>query len=125
MKTVIITGSRDYTDRAKIQTVLCELEKELGDFRFVDGKARGADTIGFEIYTTVLHQRHYQRYAADWKTYGKAAGPIRNKQMLDAELLRCNHSDIIVIAFPLAQSKGTYDMITYAQRKHVEVRVYD
>lgn len=51
-------------------------------------------------------------YPADWKAFGKGAGPIRNRKMYDAEkpeLVIAFHSDIT-----LSASKGTKDMVEYA-----------
>jgi len=47
-------------------------------------------------------------YQAQWKKYGRAAGPIRNKQMVEA-------SDC-VIAFWDQSSKGTKSLIAYANK---------
>lgn len=51
---------------------------------------------------------------ADWTTYGKAAGPIRNRQMLDL-------NPDIVIAFhnDITSSKGTKDTVTEAKRRGI------
>ncbi len=76
--------------------------------------SKGADSIseryakenGFKI----------EKYYADWKRYGRAAGPIRNKKM--AEI-----SDII-ICFWDGKSLGTKSKIDYAQRygKHIMIK---
>lgn len=53
-----------------------------------------------------------KRYPADWKQYGKPAGHIRNKQMIDE-----NHADLYaVLAFPLGKSPGTRGCMKYAER---------
>ena len=78
---VIVAGCRDFADY--------ELLKEKCDFYLqnkkpeiiviVSGHASGADTLG-ERYA---QERGYETevYPADWKTNGRAAGPIRNAQM--------------------------------------------
>lgn len=50
-------------------------------------------------------------------TYGNAAGPIRNKQMIDQA--NC------LVAFPLSDSKGTKQAIAYAKEKKIPVFVYE
>jgi hypothetical protein len=47
----------------------------------IHGAARGADTIAGWL----AEQRGLQvmEFPAQWQKYGKSAGPIRNKQMLD------------------------------------------
>ena len=78
---VIVSGCRDFADY--------ELLKEKCDFYLqnkkpeiiviVSGHASGADALG-EHYA---QERSYETeiYPADWKTNGRAAGPIRNAQM--------------------------------------------
>ena len=53
-------------------------------------------------------------YPAEWKKYGKAAGPIRNKQMVEK-------ADI-VIAFVCERAKGTKNLI--AQAKKLDKKVF-
>jgi hypothetical protein len=50
---------------------------------------------------------------ADWKKHGKAAGPIRNRQMLTV------HKPDFVIALP--GGKGTADMVRFAEGEGVRV----
>ena len=73
--TTIIAGGRDY-----------RLTDE--DFRWLDtlkitevvtGGARGVDTGGFNYGWS--RGIPVKTFLPDWKTYGKAAGPIRNAQM--------------------------------------------
>lgn len=52
-------------------------------------------------------------FPADWERNGRAAGPIRNRQMLDGK-------PDLVIAFP--GGKGTADMVAEAKRRGIAVR---
>lgn len=57
-------------------------------------------------------------FEADWKTHGKAAGPIRNQRMLD------EGKPTVCYAFidkPLAESRGTFDMVTRCRKAGVPV----
>lgn len=55
-------------------------------------------------------------FVADWNKYGRAAGPIRNGQMVEeADLL---------IAFWDGNSKGTLSAITQAVKKKLRVKIY-
>lgn len=58
-------------------------------------------------------------YYANWKKYGKAAGPIRNSLIIDD----CTH----VIAFPSKNGSGTQDTINKAKRsgKIIEIKYID
>jgi len=79
----------------------------------LSGGATGVD----EVARQAAKDRRvpFKLYAADWKTYGKAAGPIRNVAMVkDAD---------VVVAFWDGVSKGTRHTIEAAlvQRKRLEV----
>lgn len=113
MKT-IIAGGRDFNN----YTLLREKCDEIIDSNLteiVSGRAKGADTLG-EQYAK---ERGYsvKLFPADWKTHGRKAGPIRNKQMADyGEML---------IAFWDGKSKGTQHMINLAEKKGLMVEVYN
>ena len=53
----------------------------------------------------------------EWKGYGKAAGPIRNRRMLD------DFQPDLVLAFP--GNKGTNDCIAAARQRDIEVVTVD
>ena len=58
---------------------------------------------------------------ANWTEYGKAAGPIRNRQMLvvAGALARCGYV-ARVRAFPTKKSKGTRDLVKQARALDLE-----
>jgi hypothetical protein len=97
---------------------------EYGIYAFRHGGAKGADNLGKYIAENILRLTDIDEYKADWDQYDKAAGPIRNRQMLDTEI-RKGKDTILVIAFPLEDSIGSWDMINYARSLQVEVRIYD
>lgn len=110
---VIIAGSRSFND----YDLLChECDKILQHYTETEiavftGGADGADALG-EKYAK---ERNYtvRRFPADWKTYGRAAGPIRNGQMAE----EAN----ILICFWDGKSKGTEDMINKAKKKNIQI----
>jgi hypothetical protein len=59
-------------------------------------------------------------FPADWNTHGKAAGPIRNRQMLK------EGKPDVVLAFheDLGRSKGTADMVRAAKAAGIAVKVF-
>lgn len=117
---VLITGSREWTDRELIRKTL---ENTLNyflkiapfscadDVTLVSGaNPRGADRIG-EEEAAKLGMR-VEKHPADWETHGRAAGSIRNQKMLDTGI-------DLVIAFPTESSKGTWDCVNRAKKdKH-------
>jgi len=80
---------------------------------FLSGGCKGADILG-ERYAKENGFK-IERHPAKWNKYGRAAGPLRNKQM--AEL--CDY----VICFWDGKSKGSKSMIEYAKSLNKPVRV--
>lgn len=115
-KRVVIAGCRYYNDyaeaKAYIDICLSAIRKE-NSIIIVSGGAEGADALG-ERYAKENGFK-LERYPADWKTYGRMAGPIRNKQMAEV-------SDF-VICFWDGQSRGTKYMIDYANECGKPIRI--
>ena len=109
VKKIVIAGCRDYNnyDEAKtyIDFCLSNIRRE-NNIVIVSGGACGADAIG-ERYAEE-NGFEIEKYPADWKTYGRSAGPKRNKQMAEV----CDY----VICFWDGKSKGTASMIFYAKK---------
>lgn len=85
---VIVTGGRNYADREKVAAALEALEPEV----IIQGGASGADLLAREWGDKNEVQSF--TYFAEWEKHGKAAGPIRNHKMLEA------NQDAVVLAFP-------------------------
>lgn len=116
---MLVTGDREWSD---IETVVAVLSQLPAGTIIIHGACRGADNtcaavaeaLGFVV----------RDYPADWDRFPKAAGPIRNQQMLDVEhrpdepidLCLAFHNDII-------NSRGTRDMIKRARKAKIEVRL--
>lgn len=108
---ILVTGDRDWRDEAPIYR---ELSHFPAGTKLVHGDARGVDRIasriGKELGFEVIPM------PADWTMFGKAAGPIRNSQMLkehpDIEFALAFHSD-------LENSKGTKDMVKKLKTKNI------
>jgi hypothetical protein len=116
--TIVVTGSREWSDRKLISTTLCEAYLTRGIFpnrvRLIHGCARGADSLA----ASVAHKLGMQVVGmpADWDKHGKAAGMIRNRAMLDEK-------PDLVLAFPLPQSVGTLGCIKEARKRQLTVSV--
>jgi len=112
-KRVLVCGDRNWTDELAIRSWLCWLQ-DWGFDTVIEGEARGADTIARN--EARLCGMEVVKFPADWKLYHKAAGAIRNKQMLvegKPDLVLAFHSDI-------ERSKGTKLMLKLAQDAGVE-----
>lgn len=73
---ILVCGGRNYTDIAAIYSELNLIQPT----RIIAGDAPGADFIAIRYAQT--EDIPYRVFKADWKTYGKAAGPKRNLQMI-------------------------------------------
>ena len=115
---VLITGDRNWTNRAVIRHVLLNTLPD--NSIIVHGGARGADSIAGEI--AKKWDIKVLVYPAQWDSYGTSAGPIRNRQMLkenpDIKLVLAFHNNI-------NESKGTKDMCSIADKQGIPVRLYD
>lgn len=89
----------------EVLTPLLEEEDTL-----ISGMARGADTLAAKFAASICH---VSKFPADWDTHGRAAGLIRNQQMLD------EGQPDIVIAFP--GGRGTEHMKKIARKAGVKV----
>lgn len=112
---ILVCGDRGWTDSEFIYKIL---EKEASDTVIIHGAARGADSLAG--YAALKLGFKIESYPADWKTYGRAAGPIRNRQML---LMGKPHQ---VFAFhdDIENSKGTKDMMKQAEKAGLLVTLY-
>jgi len=98
--TVIVTGGRDYEDYAMVADVLDLFDADL----IIQGGAAGADRMARDY----AYQNNIicETVKADWNKHGKAAGPIRNLEMLK------KYPNAVVVAFP--GGKGTENCVKQA-----------
>ncbi|HET9109072.1 MAG TPA: DUF2493 domain-containing protein [Steroidobacteraceae bacterium] len=113
---VLVCGGRNYgeTDNdqaAEIYFAIRDIHEKTPISALIQGGARGADRcaadfakeLGIKVVTV----------PADWKTYGKAAGPIRNQRMID------DFKPDLVLAFP--GGRGTADIVARAEKAQIPV----
>lgn len=106
---VLVCGGRDFQDMKWLTKVLDGLSPR--PTLIIQGGAFGADACASEwAYKRDVLER---QFSADWKKHGRAAGPIRNQQMLD------EGQPHLVIAFP--GGNGTADMVRRAKAAGVRV----
>lgn len=111
-QTWLVCGGRDFNDKEMFESAMHDLVTARGcPNRIVHGAARGADLMADEWAKKLALD--IIAVPADWETYGKAAGLIRNEQMLE----RCRPQ--LVVAFP--GGKGTANMIERARRRLIDV----
>jgi SLOG family YspA-like protein len=116
---VVVTGSRDISDkdRKRIRRDLSRTQLVRPHKRLVvhHGGASGADDAAGEW---AWDKRKDQAiHPANWAKHGRAAGPIRNKQMLQRAQPKK------VLAYPKGESKGTRGAIAEAKKQGYKVKV--
>ncbi len=104
MKT-IIAGGRDYTERPGDY----DFFSKLGITKVISGGCKGADEIG-ERWAR-MNGIEVETHRAEWKTKGRAAGPIRNESMAKI-------ADAVVL---LPGGKGTENMHAVAKRHGLKI----
>lgn len=115
---VLICGDRNWANRDAIWDAILKYCKP-GD-TIIHGAARGADSIAGEIGNMMASKLTVLPFPADWAQYGKAAGPIRNQQML----IEGKPDEVWAFHDDLPNSKGTKDMVTRAEKAGVRVRKF-
>ena len=117
---VLVCGGRDFNDYDRVRKVLYDFcdEHKLAENEYkmpsgltiVHGGARGADLLADQW--AVVNWVPIEEHKADWNKHGKAAGLIRNQQMLDTGI-------DYIIAFP--GGRGTEHMKSIARKAGVPV----
>lgn len=116
---IIVCGGRRFADPAYVWKTLDQISAERGGVRCViDGASDdvtgpyvGADYWGHQW--ALARNIPYARCHAEWKALGRAAGPIRNRRMLDEQ------KPDLVVAF--AGGNGTRNMCSLAEDAGIEV----
>lgn len=134
MTVALVCGGRDYgrvpfgtpyEQRAAAQArankqafilfeTLDHLKRDRGIKTVIEGAASGADELANRW--AARHSLATRRFKANWKAFGRPAGPIRNAQMLT------EGQPDFVVAFE--GGDGTSDMIDKARAAGVEVLDY-
>lgn len=118
---VIVSGSRTFTDYKLLKRKLDKLLVNVNDPVVVHGGAKGADTLAGQWASWNWYDQEV--YHADWNHHGKAAGPRRNKEMIEGTLAICGRKKSCFIAFWDGKSPGTKHAIEYAREVGMTVRV--
>jgi hypothetical protein len=110
VKTVAVSGGRDYKDSFFVNVTMSRLLRAIGPFRLIEGGAPGLDRLCREWakakglpYTTVH---------AQWHIYRKRAGDIRNAKMVAME-------PDLAIVFP--GGDGTMNFYGHAKEQGVPI----
>ncbi len=113
---IIVCGGRHFNDydtlESLVDSVLAEKSLSNNEIEIISGHCEGADMLG-ELYAK-KHGIVCKVFPAEWTKYGRAAGPIRNSQMIEY----ASESTIpIVVAFVSPRTKGTTDTVNKATKR--------
>lgn len=128
---VIVTGSRDWpwpnVVCDDLTTLALECRDKVEEFRLFFGDClTGPDAFAYQ-WTDDNDDLvvGYKRFAADWTGHGKAAGPIRNRQMIDYVKAMSETDKVICLAYRLNGSRGTTHCMDTAYSAGFEMRLWD
>jgi hypothetical protein len=114
---VLVTGSRTWDRDETVRAALAEVrdfDKPEGEVTLVSGACpTGADILA-EGWARRFGWK-VERHPADWKRYGKRAGPIRNAEMVRSGIDLC-------LAFQRDNSRGTQHTVELCAAAGIPVR---
>jgi hypothetical protein len=122
----IFSGTRRGAPEFTIRRKLTEIKN--GSPIIIHGDAKGVDT---QVHTLATKMGfNIIRVPANWDGYGKKAGPIRNRLMIDialglVEMYEWEEDAVRLVAFPDKNSVGTQNMIGQARLYKIETEVID
>jgi hypothetical protein len=108
MKT-IIAGSRSITDYSEVWGAVNDVEFQITEV--VCGMAKGVDLLGKRW--AEKNRVPVKEFPADWDAHGKAAGPIRNRQMAE-------YAEALILVWD-GQSKGSANMLQEAKKRGLKI----
>ena len=113
---ILVCGGRHFADYDLLEKTINGVIAESGcsDIEIVSGHFVGADRL-CELYAE-RHNVSVKIFPAQWKKYGKRAGPMRNRQMVD---YISGFENKAVVAFVSANTKGTRNTITLARKANI------
>lgn len=109
---IIISGDREWTGpelEHRLRTLFSILPK---DYEIIHGACKGVDLTAEKIAQECGFKT--KAFPADWNKYGRAAGPIRNSQMLKE-----NPITVYLFHQHFERSKGTRSMYELAKKARI------
>lgn len=110
---VLVCGGRNFKDALTLGSWLGGIHKGHGITLLIHGGAKGADFMAGEFAKWAGIP--VMVFNADWGKHGRAAGPIRNAQMI------AEGAPDLVVAF--SGGRGTADMISKAKAAGIPVKI--
>ncbi len=113
---IIIAGGRDIDNyevvRDALEESLIHKDVSMSDIEIVQGGATGVDRSA--KYISSVANASMKEFKADWNTHGRAAGPIRNKQMAE-------YADALILIWD-GKSRGSASMLKEAEKQGLDIK---
>ena len=120
MEAILVTGARIYDNQKLIYDTLSQFANL--KIVLIHGDCDGVDKLAANIGTKLgLDVRAFPVTPADWEKFGRAAGPIRNKKMIDY-LLTFKKRHMFAFHDNIANSKGTKDCVNQAKKNGINAK---
>ncbi len=115
---ILVTASRDWDDEQVINDAIENATRGIS-WHKVTIVVGDCPTGGDRITAAWAAEREVdlEIHAARWDLYGRAAGPIRNNEMVDSGVDIC-------LAFIKSNSRGATQCAAYAEATDIPVRRY-
>lgn len=108
---LIIAGSRDFDNYKLLKQTILPYLNNIEEI--ISGTARGADSLGEQFAKEF--NIPVRQFPANWNTYGKKAGYLRNVQMAK--------NATACIVFWDGKSRGTQHMINIAKQYGLKLKI--
>lgn len=128
MRRVLVCGDRRWIDDGYLVNILDMMHLQERFSVVIEGCANGADIMAGDHRPSPGYGPGWARvrgvegahYPAEWDRYGRAAGPVRNRQM------RVDGKPDLVIAFhhDIMSSRGTRDMVRQSRKARIPVVLF-
>lgn len=118
---IAVTGGRAYPDREFVFATLDGLHRQHGIAELAAGDAGKLAPLSQRLLGVDLQALTWadsndiprRRFIADWTTYGRGAGPVRNRRMLD------EFQPALLVVFP--GGAGTADCRRAALERNIDI----
>ena len=118
----LVAGTRTFSDYDLLKQTLDSIIKSCPFdeciVHIVSGAAKGADTLAAKYARE--HGYYLHEFPAEWNKYGRAAGPIRNRQM--HEFIK-DHKYRVCVCFWDGKSRGTKSNFELAEQNQTPLKV--
>lgn len=119
MAKALVTGSRLFEDLSLVRKAMVMIANQFDEL--LVGDARGVDKVAHDEWEK-LTNKPSRVFPAEWDKYGRAAGMIRNADMV--RLLTPNSGDR-VFGFWDGKSSGTKGCMELAKQRGIPVMLVD